>query len=252
MSASPPAGIILAGGHSERFGGLDAPPKPLVKIDGAPMVLHVADGLARGGARRIIVLTGARHEAIRLGLGLIGNHGVLSVGNGCGIPFELRYSGENNGTAGRLLAIEPEEFGSAALLTYTDVISDAPLASLLSLRDRYGSTLSMLTVNPRAPWGVVDAQDEVVVGFEEKPLEHSKWINGGIFAVTADVLEAIASATEMLEAEPMQRLIAARKVTALRYSGAWSAVDTPKDLRAMHEGIVPRDPSTLPRLLPSA
>lgn len=249
--SKPPFGIILAGGHSERFGGLEATPKPLVDIGGVPMVLQAAAGLARGGARKIIVLTGARHDDIRIGLGLTGDHGTLSTGDASDIAFELRYSGQNNGTAGRLLAVRREEFGTAALLAYTDVFADAPLDALLRLRERNSSALSMLVVNPRAPWGVAAIYDELVVGFEEKPLDGSTWINGGIFAVTAELLDQIASPEEMLEAEPMQRLIEAQKISALRHSGAWVSVDTPKDVRALQERPGPcLNLNSLPRIAP--
>lgn len=226
-----PLGIILAGGQSERLGGAYGVEKPLVLLNSAPIVLHVARGLSLAGVRRIVVLTGENHEAILHGLGMESEFGVLSEGDTALADLEIRRSGVRVGTGGRLQAIAAHELSESALISYTDVLSDAPLQDLVTQLQDTPAAMSLLAVNPREPWGALDLQRDTVAAFHEKRTNRATWINGGVLAVTPDILGFIEHESEMLEVEPMARMIAASRVVATRHSGWWTSVDTPKDVR---------------------
>lgn len=239
----PPIGAILAGGESLRFSGGDGLPKALAPLGASPMVLHVAAGLVCGGAGRIVVLTGRNHARVCAGLGL----DPLSTGAPfyvqCAgrpertVPFEVRFSGERAGTGGRLLCLTPEEMAGGALVSYSDILTDAPLARLWESCVG-GIDLCLLAVNPPAPWGEIRlGQDDTVIGFAEKPVDPDRWINGGVMAMSGEVQKRVGAEAEMLEHAPMQRLVEAGRVRALRHRGAWRAVDTPKDLRAAEAAL---------------
>lgn len=246
MTGAPPlAGIILAGGDSQRYSG-GAEPKALAPIAGAPLLLHVAAGLARAGARRVIVLTGRNHGALCAGLGLTpasqptgSAFGLLTIGQPGGgrdsVAIELRHSGDSAGTGGRLGALNRAEIGAAALLSYTDILTDAPLAGLLDLIAG-GAELALLAVQPRLPWGVLELDDgHRLIGFAEKPLDSTRWINAGVMAITPAVLDRIAGPADMLEDQVMARILAApqSRVQVLRHRGQWDALDTRKEINAV-------------------
>lgn len=222
-------GVILAGGQSQRFGGAGACPKPVVKINGSPMVLWAAAQLVQSGARRICVLTGQNHAAICHGLGLGQPLVQLQVGD-VSVPFELRPSGVGCGTGGRLLALTAGELEAGALIAYTDVFTRSSLTELKDLRRSKDAALAILTMAPGAPWGIVEAADGRVKGFAEKPVLSGLQANAGIFAADQRILSYIHDRSEMLEAEPMQRMINAGLVVAHSASSAWTAIDSPKDL----------------------
>ncbi|WP_341368437.1 sugar phosphate nucleotidyltransferase [Yoonia sp. BS5-3] len=192
-------GVILAGGKSERFGGVNALPKPAVQIGETPMVLHAAGALVRAGCRHVIVLTGANHDRLQQALGLSDNEGMLTVGDGATVPFTLRFSGEATGTGGRLLYVSAEEFAPGVLISYTDVFSDFDPATLSDLQVQKGVTLVMLAVNPRQPWGELEFDGDRVSGFREKPVLRGTWINGGIFAAGPELQDAIHAPSDSLE-----------------------------------------------------
>lgn len=221
-----PLGIILAGGESRRMGGL---PKPLVKIGGTPLLLRVAAQLVRGGARRIVALTGGNDDAVRAGLGLDEEEGEVRLPGGGGVRLELRQSGRKAGTGGRLLALSPEEIGAAALLSYTDILTDFDPGLLLSARAGAGAALALLAVHPTRPWGEIELSGDRVTRFEEKTRDTGRWINGGIFAIDGRVRAAVRDPAEMLENGPLSRLLALGAVIAVRHQGDWTAIDTPKD-----------------------
>lgn len=224
-------GVVLAGGKSERFGGPDARPKPLAMVNEVPLVLHAANTLIRGGATRVIILTGANHDAIASHFGLSSGHGRMVSDTGQDIKFELRYSGPDTATGGRLSHLKKEELGHDALISYTDVFSNCDLRNLTALRRTNGASLAMLAVNPRQPWGALTLDDDVITGFAEKTTNPNLWINGGIFAADATLLDATQALDEALERQVIDRLITARRAVALRHNGWWRAIDTPKDLR---------------------
>ncbi|MCG3267177.1 sugar phosphate nucleotidyltransferase [Yoonia sp. I 8.24] len=224
-------GVILAGGKSERFGGVEALPKPAVLINGIPLVVHAATQLIRAGCRRIIVLTGANHVQLQAALALPSAAGRLTVGPDQSAKITLRFSGNDTATGGRLAQLSRAELADGALISYTDVFADCDLTQLLDLRRDTHASLAMLAVNPRQPWGALELQGTRVVDFAEKPIRQDEWINGGIFAADATLLDAIETPQDALEGPVMARLIARQSVQALRHTGWWRAVDTTKDRR---------------------
>jgi glucose-1-phosphate cytidylyltransferase len=228
-------GIVLAGGQGQRMGGLGGVPKPLVEVRGAPLLLHVAGRLARAGADRIIVLTGASHDRVADGLGLRHGRGELVFPDRTEVPIELRFSGVDAGTGGRLLAISPEEIGPVALLSYTDIVCDADPRDLLSLRQAYDASVAVLTVNPRRPWGELSLEGDLIRAIEEKTIDPTRWINGGLFAITPEVWASVADVSEMLERAPLERMVARGAAVALRHVGGWAAIDTPKNARYLDD-----------------
>lgn len=230
-----PLGVILAGGRSERFGNSKETEKPLAMIRSKPMVLHAARALGMAGVRRIVILTGDNHQSILQGLNLESEFGVLTEAGRKPVDLEVRFSGSSTGTGGRLLALDAEELSASALISYTDVFTDAPLQGLLNQLWDTQSVISMLAVNPKEPWGAMELQGKRVTAFHEKRINPDAWINGGIFAVSPEIQTFIEHQSEMLENEPMERMLASSRVVAEKFKGWWTAVDTPKDLRAINQ-----------------
>lgn len=226
-------GIILAGGKSERFGGKNAVPKPAICINQTPLVLHVASRLAAAGCDRIIVLTGANHSRLQSELGTHSPTNRLVMGER-EIPMELRFSGNDTATGGRLLSIDKSELTRPALLSYTDVFCDCDLRHLLAQHEQSQTALTILAVNPQLPWGNLSLDDELVTGFAEKRIDPNQWINGGLFALSGAVLDFIKSEQESFEIEVMSHLIAAQHVSALKHAGWWRSIDSMKDVRIAH------------------
>src|SRR4051812_36068787 len=57
--------VILAAGKGTRMRELtDEQPKPMLKVQGKPILEHILDGLIAAGIREIFMVTGFRAEAI--------------------------------------------------------------------------------------------------------------------------------------------------------------------------------------------
>ncbi len=242
------AGIILAGGLSQRFAAAGNVPKALAPLCGLPLILHVAAALVEGGAGRITVLTGAHHESLCAGLGLRPAalaRAMFNFGDRK-IPFTLRSTPSDWGTAGRLTALTPEEWGEgAALLAYTDILTDAPLAALREARANARADLAVLAVNPTLPWGELQLEDERVLRFIEKPATQDRWINGGVFALDRGILAHVDDPMIMLERAPALAVVSAGAMVALRHQGFWHSVETQKDLLLAEQRVAAEKTSRL-------
>lgn len=238
-------GIILAGGRSERFSGITGTPKAVAVVAGYPLLLNVSALLTRGGVSRIIILSGDNHFEICTTLGIAASkvtHAKLEIEwidrPASTVNLEIRQTPVELGTGGRLLTLDKADFGDAALLAYSDIITDAPLEKLFESRESHDVCMSILAVNPVMPWGELQMQDDYLTSFKEKCIDKKRWINAGIFAVSEKVLEYIHRPDEMLEQQPIERMIADRQITALRHNGIWHGIDTTKDKRIVDNGEV--------------
>ncbi|MCZ4350910.1 NDP-sugar synthase [Roseovarius aestuarii] len=223
-------GIILAGGKSLRFGGTGFKPKPVVQVNGIAMVLRAAAKLIDEGASRILVLTGQNHHMVRDALGMTDDKGFLATAPAVYTPFELRFSGDDTGSGGRLLAINRSEMAGGALLSYSDVFTDAPLGPLIDIVRNGTSTLALMTVSPRLPWGIVHSENGRVTRFNEKPQMPTIRTNAGFYACSPSILDYVHEEREMLEQEPMARMIETKSVSSSHHDGEWIGLDSPKDV----------------------
>ena len=62
-----------------------------------------------------------------------------------------------------------------------------------------------------------------------RPGDADLWINGGFFMLRREVFDVMEPGDELVEA-PLERLIAAGRLHAVRYEGFWGPLDTLRDL----------------------
>jgi glucose-1-phosphate cytidylyltransferase len=132
--------------------------------------------------------------------------------------------------------MDRSELADGALLSYTDVFTDAPLAGLLEMVRGEGSALALMTVSPPLPWGIVRSDNNLVTSFDEKPRLQSLCANAGFYACASGILDYISAPGEMLENEPMRRMIEAGGVRSSHHEGQWLGIDNPKDVANAETG----------------
>ena len=58
--------LILCGGKGTRFGELTKKiPKPMLKVNGKPILIHIMDIYIKNGFRKFIILAGYKKEIIK-------------------------------------------------------------------------------------------------------------------------------------------------------------------------------------------
>lgn len=134
--------VILAGGRGTRLRSVTGDlPKPLMDMDGRPLLAHHLDMLKRAGTEDVLLLTGYRSDLIR-----------QAVGDGAAFGVRIRYAEEDAenplGTAGALLRAFGE-LEERIVVLYGDCMLEVDLPRMVAWHLEHGSDASLL-VHPNS------------------------------------------------------------------------------------------------------
>jgi NDP-sugar pyrophosphorylase family protein len=227
--------IVLAGGKGERLGdaarGL---PKALVPIGDRPLAAYQIELLAAAGVGRVLVSCAAGQGALfERALGGLGPELVTveepePLGRGGG----LRFAGAHRAEQGPTLALNGDE------------LLDVDIARLLASHEASGAAATV-TVSPlRSAFGVVELDDDVVIGFREAP-RLPYWVNCGLYVLGDEAIERLPERGDH-ERTTFPELAAERRLRAFFHEGTWLTVNTPKELRQAEE-FLSANPGWRPR-----
>lgn len=126
--------VILAGGKGTRLASrLGGKPKPLVDVDGVPLLRRQIEALITHGIDSIVLLV---------------NHAADQIADYVGqldIPARITLidDGEPRGTAGATLACL-DQLGDRFVVVYGDTLFDVDITSMLDAHDQSGAQASLL------------------------------------------------------------------------------------------------------------
>jgi glucose-1-phosphate cytidylyltransferase len=223
----PPTAVLLCGGKGTRLRPYtDTMPKPLVPLNGRPLLLHLMRYLAAWHVRRFVLCVGYRAKVIE---------GFVRELNEPAWEVVLVDSGEDATMTERLRQARPHVRGQA-LVCYGDTLANVDLLALR--RDHAQAGVAMtLTVHPlRSPFGIVNVSQTCrVTGFAEKPrLPH--WINIGFMLCEPEALDFLRPGADMPEF--LDDLVRAGAVHAHRHEGKHLTVNTEKDRSQAETDII--------------
>lgn len=236
--------VILAGGFGTRIADVDSTiPKPLIQINGKPLLWHIMTHYSKYGFNNFIIALGYKGEKIKeyflnfnnlnsdLEINL--KSGKIKILNKHNNHWNIRLvdTGLNTLTGGRVKRLEnilkkENEFH----LTYGDGVSDVNLTRLTQHHKKYKKTATVTAVHPQARFGEIEIlKNGQVNSFAEKPQLKEGWINGGFFIFKKEIFKYIKNDKTILEREPLENLTKNKKLTAFRHKGFWQCVDTRRD-----------------------
>lgn len=153
--------VVLCGGRGTRLAPLtDRIPKPMVPVNGRPMLDHILDLLHGKGVERFILCTGYRGDVIQAHY------------EAAPPPSRLEFSdsGEQASMLRRLVDTR-HRLGPQFLCVYGDTFIDISLNELWSHHRSRGALATIVTAQVQNPFGLVRMDDTgTVTFFEEKPL----------------------------------------------------------------------------------
>jgi glucose-1-phosphate cytidylyltransferase len=245
---------ILAGGLGSRMGEeTELRPKPMVEIGGRPILWHIMRYYACYGHSDFVVALGHRGDVIRRYATdfatLAGGHLRIDYDSRTvetreaeddawpmqGWRIELRETGRQTNTGGRIRRLREAIGNERFLLTWGDGLSDVDLDALLAFHSRHGRMVTMTAVRPPPRFGHLDLQGDRITGFREKPRDAEGWINGAFFVCEPGVFDIIDGDATQFEAEPLERLAREGELMAFRHDGFWQCMDTPRDRARLEE-----------------
>ena len=244
--------VILAAGKGTRMGGLtDEVPKPMLPVEGRPILEHIVTGLREAGVGEFCIITGWKAEVIERHFGNGSDFGVSisyerqTVQDGTGKAPELAKSFVGDDafllTYGDIL-VKPEtyqqmldrwgEWDYSGLVTVTGS-EDVTKGGLFFFDQEFH--LHQLVEKPSAP-----RLDALRAGGWLKAGE-TAWYNAGIYCFTPDLFEYTAQLTKSPRGEyeltdALIAMLAEEHVLAgLAITGRWVDVRDPDVLQTLQE-----------------
>lgn len=232
--------VILAGGLGTRISEETyLKPKPMVEIGGKPILWHIMKIFSAYGIQKFIICCGYKGYLIKEYFANYRLHNVdFSVNTLTGDikvqrevvePWEVTLvdTGETTATGGRLKRVRQYlEKGETFLFTYGDGLSNVNISDLLRSHINSEKLATVTAVQQPGRYGVLSLNNDLVVGFTEKPQVDGSYINGGYFAINERVIDYIESDDTPWESSPLEKLAAENQLNAYKHTGFWQAMDT--------------------------
>jgi len=223
-----PAAVILAGGRGERLRPYtDDRPKPMIEVNGVPLIAYLLGWLRKYDVRRVVLSCGYRWEVLQSVLGTGDQWGLdihyaverERLGRGGGIRFAMRSAGLDHPDAGPVI------------VTNGDNLLDIDLNAMLEQHAKMRAMVTLALAPLVSARGIVDTDhQDRVTGFREKP-ELPYWFNAGLYVLNPSVADRLPIKGDH-EEELLEGQLVAYKTRQL-----WRTVDTAKDLTTLTDEL---------------
>ena len=215
--------VILAGGLGTRISEeSDTQPKPMIKIGGMPVLLHIMKIYSYYKINEFIICLGYKGDVIK---------NFFSNYDSTPWNVQLIDTGLDTMTGGRLKRIQ-KHIDDTFCLTYGDGLSNIDINSLISFHKEKKSLVTLTAIHPPERFGVLSLSGDYVSEFHEKHRGESSWINGGFFVSEPEIFDYLQDGDmTILERAPLETLSKEGKLTAFKHNGFWFPMDTLRDKR---------------------
>ena len=230
--------VLLAAGRGRRMRELTADlPKPMIKVRGKPILLHIIEGLQAAGIKNFLIIVGYHAGAVR-----------DYFGDGTCFGLQIKYAVQviQDGT-GRVVELARDFVGQMPfVLSYGDILVDPTnYKSMVSLADEVEAIVSVKQNEDVSKGGAVFVNEQMeVTDIQEKPKPGepiSPWYNAGIYAFRPSIFAWTAklkpSPRGEYELTDAVRGLAksGKRVKAYELSGEWADVRDPEILAQLNQ-----------------
>lgn len=211
--------VILCGGKGTRLRPItETIPKPMIQINGKPILEHVLEWLKSYDISRFVFATGYKHEAIE---DYFGDGGKLGV--------TIGYSREDEKTplgTGGALKKAAGRIDQTFLLANCDVLTNFNVADMIESHRRAGAlvTVSLKPVKEPSRFGVADLEGTRIKRFVQKPAPGtapSNLANAGVAVFEPEAVRMMPDRPHAFETELFQTLAARGKLAGYPFTGPW-------------------------------
>jgi glucose-1-phosphate cytidylyltransferase len=243
--------VILAGGLGTRISEEShLRPKPMIEIGERPVLWHIMKIYSHYGYNDFIICLGHKGYYIKEYFA----HYFLHESD---ITFDFRGTREkiihhshaqedwrvtlvdtgiDTDTGGRIRRIQRYVEDQTFMLTYGDGVSDVNIQKLVAFHKKNKKLLTVTAIKPSGRYGILNMnQQDMVMGFEEKPKGDNHWASGGFFVAEPGVFDFLKDDSTRFELEPMETMAGRGEIMAFRHEGFWQPMDTLRDKHLLEE-----------------
>ncbi|MFH1439712.1 MAG: nucleotidyltransferase family protein [Candidatus Woesearchaeota archaeon] len=220
--SAPKLGLILAGGKGTRLKPItDEIPKPLLPIQGKPVIEYTLDLFKKFGITKVL-----------LSIGYMGNMIKEHFGDGRKYGIEIIYIEEDKpmGTGGPL-RLAKKYLTETFVMCNADELKDIDLDEMYMFHKENGAigTIALTTVKDPSVYGVAKLQGNKILEFIEKPKKEeapSNLINSGLYILEPDILKYIPDnigddKAVSIERDIFPKLAADNSLYGYHFAGQW-------------------------------
>lgn len=180
----PNSAVVMAGGFGKRLMPLTKDvPKPLLKVDGKPIIEHVINHMADYGIESFYVTVNYKSEAVK---------DCLRDGKRLGVKITYLEERKQLGTIGAISLLKAHEVKFPFIVINGDILTRVNFKKFIEAHT--GSecplTVCLATYHYDVPYGVVDARGDRILGMSEKP-QYDFFINAGIYCMNPELIDFV-------------------------------------------------------------
>jgi NDP-sugar pyrophosphorylase family protein len=215
--SEPVYGLILAGGLGTRLKPLtDHVPKPLVLLNGKPIVEYTFDLFKRYGITHILLSIGHKADMIKKHYG---------TGRKYGLHITYLKEDQPLGTAGPL-TLGKKYLTSTFIMSNGDELKDINLQDMLQFhqKNHAQATIALTTVADPSQYGVARMHNQRILEFIEKPAREkapSHLINSGLYILEPSSIDLVDKIPCSIERDVFPKLAAQQTLYGYSFKGQW-------------------------------
>lgn len=228
--------VIQAGGKGTRLRKLtdDKIPKPLLQINGKPMLEWQIENLIRYGIKEIVIIVGHLGEKIQ-----------KYFGNGDKWKIKITYIKEEKplGSAGALYFLKNDEQRENFLLVYGDVMFDINWNRFIEFHEEKNGMATLLVHPNSHPYDsdiiIMDDKNKVIslqYKSDEKSDYYDNCVNSGLYILRSDILASFKEEKCLdLEKDVLLKLVSKGMVYGYKTSEYVKDAGTPERFMVVSE-----------------
>lgn len=226
----PVDAVLMAGGKGERLRPLTLDtPKPLLKVDGRPIIDYNVDNLLRCGINHINITVNYLADQIE-------NH------------FDIKSKEDNAlyayihepkflGTMGAVQFV-PKWYNDTVLLMNSDLFTNIDLELFYRqfMESKADMSVACVPYDVNIPYGIFEFDEKHrVVGLTEKP-SYNYYANAGIYLFKRELVDLIPKDVVFHSTDMLSMLLKkGKKVTHYSITGYWIDIGKPEDFKKVQE-----------------
>ena len=183
--------VIMAGGKGSRLRSItnDEIPKPMVPVDGKPLLEYQVEKLKEYGIKKIVMIVGHLGEKIM-------DH--FKDGKDFGVDIDYIVEKEPLGTAGAFYYLKDKTEAKDFLLVFGDVFFDIDFDRMEDFHFKNAALTTLLAHPNGHPYDsdLIQTDDNgKVIGFDSKNNVRDYWydnmVNAGMYVINRELLELV-------------------------------------------------------------
>ena len=239
--------VILAGGMGTRLAEYTKTiPKPMVKVAGKPILIHIIKIYLKYGYTDFILSLGFKAQIIANYFIKNKKISLKDLKNGVEVKkkinnkvcrIKLVYTGKKTLTGGRIKLLNKHLRNETFMCTYGDGVSNVNINKLVKFHKKHGKLVTVTAVRPMSRFGRLNIKGNKVTQFKEKPQMDKGWINGGFFVFEKKFLDLIKNSKTILEKDPLEKACLKGSLIAYKHKNFWQCMDTKRDRDILNKVI---------------